>query len=340
MPLILNGTTGISGTDGSAATPAVQGTDTNTGMFFPAADQIAFAEGGTEVMRIDASGNVGIGTSSPSERLQVNAQDGARLGASGSVSFLRLGSAFAGEGTSQISYDRSTGATSFSHGNTGSALNERMRLDVSGNLMVGTTTATGRFTSVSSAAIGVYATSTGNHGVLGDSLTTGAYGVYGATTNAVYGGTIGYHNGSGAYGILGYAGYGLYSNTSINVAGTIYASDARLKENVVPISGGLEKVVALNPVSFDWKANSSRGSASDFGLIAQEVEQVIPECVFETVTPRRTPEMTHAPSLEEELGSYKGVDYSRFIPFLIAAVQELKAENDALKARVAVLEAR
>jgi hypothetical protein len=58
MPVIINGSTGISGTDGSAATPAVQGTDTNTGMFFPAADTIAFAEGGTEVMRINSSGQV------------------------------------------------------------------------------------------------------------------------------------------------------------------------------------------------------------------------------------------------------------------------------------------
>jgi len=54
MPVIINGSTGISGTDGSAATPAVQGTDTNTGMFFPAADTIAFAENGVEVMRINS----------------------------------------------------------------------------------------------------------------------------------------------------------------------------------------------------------------------------------------------------------------------------------------------
>lgn len=58
MPLILNGSTGISGTDGSAGTPAVQGTDTNTGMFFPAADTIAFSEGGTEVLRLNSSAQV------------------------------------------------------------------------------------------------------------------------------------------------------------------------------------------------------------------------------------------------------------------------------------------
>jgi len=58
MTLVLNGTTGIAGVDGSAATPAVQGADTNTGMFFPAADTIAFTEGGTEVMRLDSSANL------------------------------------------------------------------------------------------------------------------------------------------------------------------------------------------------------------------------------------------------------------------------------------------
>lgn len=57
MPVIINGSTGISGTDGSAGTPAVQGTDTNTGIYFPGADRIAFAEGGVQVGEFDASGN-------------------------------------------------------------------------------------------------------------------------------------------------------------------------------------------------------------------------------------------------------------------------------------------
>lgn len=58
MPITINGTTGIAGVDGSAGTPSVQGSDTNTGMFFPAADTIAFAEGGVEALRINSSAQV------------------------------------------------------------------------------------------------------------------------------------------------------------------------------------------------------------------------------------------------------------------------------------------
>jgi hypothetical protein len=85
MPITISGSTGIAGVDGSASTPAVQGTDTNTGIFFPAADTIAFGEGGSEAMRIDSSGNVGIGTSSPGDRLQVSGGNLSVLGATGST---------------------------------------------------------------------------------------------------------------------------------------------------------------------------------------------------------------------------------------------------------------
>jgi len=72
MTLLLNGTTGVSGVDGSATTPAVQGTDTNTGIFFPAADTYAVATGGSERYRVDSSGNINIGTSGVSAKLYVN----------------------------------------------------------------------------------------------------------------------------------------------------------------------------------------------------------------------------------------------------------------------------
>jgi hypothetical protein len=56
MTITINGTTGIAGVDGSASTPAVQGTDTNTGLFF-GADTISFSEGGAQVGEFDSSAN-------------------------------------------------------------------------------------------------------------------------------------------------------------------------------------------------------------------------------------------------------------------------------------------
>ena len=56
MTITINGTTGIAGVDGSASTPAVQGTDTNTGIYF-GADTISFTEGGTQVGEFDSSAN-------------------------------------------------------------------------------------------------------------------------------------------------------------------------------------------------------------------------------------------------------------------------------------------
>jgi hypothetical protein len=72
MSLILDGTNGLSDIDGSAATPAIRGTDANTGIFFPAADTIAFSEGGVEAARINSSGNlqtigtISVGNATPS----------------------------------------------------------------------------------------------------------------------------------------------------------------------------------------------------------------------------------------------------------------------------------
>ncbi|CAB4182273.1 Intramolecular chaperone auto-processing domain containing protein [uncultured Caudovirales phage] len=300
---------------------------------------IIMQAGGAERMRIDSSGNVGIGTSTPAAKLDVAATQSTIYARSTGAYNSTLGF-YSSTSTLEAVITSIAGGGSLLFG-TGSSGTERMRIDSSGNMMVGVTSTSGKFTVVQNAvAIGGYFQSTtatvGYHGVYAEA--NNSYGVYGKTYNASYGGVLGYNSNNTAYGILGYSTYGFYSASSINVAGTIYTSDARLKENVKPILNSLDILSALNPVSFDWKEKSSRGPSSDFGLIAQEVEQVIPECVFETTTPGRTPEMTHEVSLEEELGTYKGVDYSRFIPFLIAAVKELSAKNTALEARLSALE--
>jgi hypothetical protein len=146
MAITINGTTGIAGVDGSAGTPAVQGADTNTGIFFPAADTIAFGEGGAEVARFNSSGQLGIGTTAPTIALDVRTTDGAagrfsRSGTSGQITSIvfedgsgTLGSA----NTTRIA--SSTGYLAFSTGGTSGDTTggtERARIDSSGNLLIG-----------------------------------------------------------------------------------------------------------------------------------------------------------------------------------------------------------
>ena len=61
MPIVISGTNGISGVDGTASNPSYEGTDANTGVFFPAADTVAIATGGSERVRVDSSGNLLVG---------------------------------------------------------------------------------------------------------------------------------------------------------------------------------------------------------------------------------------------------------------------------------------
>ena len=174
MSLILSGTDGLSDVDGSAATPAIRGTDTNTGIFFPAADTIAFAEGGAEAMRIDSGGNLGLGVTPSAWSAIVPAFQvgGAFLAAQGTLAYSAQGTNAFYNGSNWIYrtsataslYQQSAGVHSWQYASAGTAGNaitftQAMTLDASGNLLVGRTSSPGN------ARIGVSGTSDTTTGI-------------------------------------------------------------------------------------------------------------------------------------------------------------------------------
>jgi hypothetical protein len=107
----------------------------------------------------------------------------------------------------------------------------------------------------------------------------------------------------------------------VRVGGVVvHSSDFRLKKDIAPLTYGLETILELNPVEYNWKNREQEFKT--LGLIAQEVQPVIENIV-------------HTADDEDQTLS---VSYTELIPFLINAVKELKAENDALRSRVETLE--
>ena len=98
-------------------------------------------------------------------------------------------------------------------------------------------------------------------------------------------------------------------------------SDERLKDNVVTISNSLDLVSQLRGVRFDWNIGSKKGQ-QDIGVIAQEVEEIIPEIVSEKKLPLLT-------GNDETI--YKVVDYEKLTAVLIESIKELKQEIDDIK---------
>ena len=157
MTLILSGTDGLSDVDGSAATPAIRGTDANTGIFFPAADTIAFSEGGAEVARFDSSGRLGIGATSPSGKLVVvggNANTAILDNDNSQYTQLLLqrnstantGGDLLIDGTNATMSLRmlAVGAMRFCTSTSVGDGTERMRIDSSGNVGIGTSSPAGK----------------------------------------------------------------------------------------------------------------------------------------------------------------------------------------------------
>ena len=273
---------------------------------------------GTTAVTIDTSQKVGIGTTSPDSNSVVTisgATPNSKLRLAGGTSQNGLTFAGAGGGNQFYIYSQSGGLVTYD--DTAGA--ERMRINSSGDLLVGTTTTNGLITGIQASTSAYAGYFTGN---------------YTANNNAnimLWG-----RSGGAVAAAVRYKDSGtsmeFYSPTGHTVAYTT-SSDYRLKENVTPMTGALEKVSKLKPVTYTWKNGFGIGNGE--GFIAHELQAVVPNCVtgekdaVETYTDEEGNEQTRP--------VYQGVDTSFLVATLTAAIQELKAELDATKAEVQAL---
>jgi hypothetical protein len=305
MSLILSGTDGLSDVDGSASTPAIRGTDTNTGIFFPAADTIAFAEGGAEVARFDSSGRLLVNRTATGGSVF----DSCNVQVTGNLSVSRSDPEFILQNTGsaariwRILGSSDSGATAALRFYDDTAGTERMRIDSSGRLLVGLTS--------TSQDTRVYFKSTGGAG----------YSVINSWNDADSGTRfhMEFRDSSGASS---------RGSITTNGSNTTYStsSDYRLKENIVPMTGALSKVSALKPCTYTWIDNGQNGE----GFIAHELAEVVPQAVI-----------GEKDAVNED-GSIKSqsIDTSFLVATLTAAIQEQQAIITDLKSRIEALEAK
>jgi len=115
-----------------------------------------------------------------------------------------------------------------------------------------------------------------------------------------------------------------HAGNDITAFSSTVASDIRLKENIKPLENNLDKILELKPSLFTWKVQDKQ---DDVGLIAQEVESVIPMIVKENISIGKTKKFLNG-------DTHKTVDYSKLTTYLIGAVQEQQAQIDELKKKL------
>jgi hypothetical protein len=318
------------------------------------ANPLALYAGSAERMRIDSSGNVGIGISSPTQALVVSESSTPTIQIKdGLASGTRVsGRLHIGESdTLGVSIENSTTsyndncAMVFKTSVASGTITERMRIDGGGNVLIH------RLTSATSAK-GVSFTGDANGTVLDLGTTYSGFDQMRFRHNGNLVGTINVTSSATSY------------NTS---------SDYRLKTDAQPMVGASERVQALNPVNFEWIVDGTRVD----GFLAHEAQAVVPEAVtgekdamrdeeyevtpavYEDVVidaveevldeegnvlteaqPERTEQnlVTEAVMGTRSVPDYQGIDQSKIVPLLTAALQEALTKIDSLETRLTALE--
>lgn len=252
-------------------------------------------------LTITSGGNVGIGTTSPSGKLEIysstlNNQLYLVCPDTGQAGINFGGTSAKTKG--RISYSDNSDLMFFQ---TNSA--EQMRIDSSGNVLIGTTDAaiSGSFTNSGASILSsgrITSTSISQSAAIFNRITTD-------------GDIVIFRRQASQVGSISVTGSATAYNTS---------SDYRLKEDWVDMEGALDRVDALKPINFAWKADGSRAD----GFLAHEVADVVPEAIS-----------GEKDAVDEEGNEiYQGIDQSKLVPLLVGAIQELKAEIETLKSQI------
>jgi len=356
MALSLNGSTGVSGVDGSAGTPAVQGADSNTGISF-GTDEVSINTGGTTRANFDSSGRMLVGgLTSPRTNIYksgtnitpfnqietvVNGYNNGlsliNYSASGYDPVLTLGlSKTNTQGANAIiAAGNDYGAINFV-GNTGTDFRTGVYLQASCDSTPSSTSLPSRL------SIGITASGSltptermriANNGVVGVFSASGVDGFASRTAQSAGTGVaviLGKHSASSTTD--GTTSFLVYSNGNAQNTNGSYTqiSDAKLKENIVDANSQWDDLKAIRIRNWNFKEETGHETFRQIGPIAQELEQVCPGLVFDT--PDRDEDGNETGEVT------KGVNQSILYMKAVKALQEAMERIESLETRLAALE--